>query len=181
MEISFFEWKENLYSEWRPLPFEYMLKEYDVGKLLDWHDEVRSFSHFPVKLSISKTLSIYMVNLDLLAVRITLIENTRFKKSFNIHQMHPMCNPLMCNIFLSNLCFAPCPLCATVKKILYSKMTKMNRNELNIVFTVIKLTSKAVFHHLYQNILPLFTINWPVFFKMGKKSLFFAKNFISIY
>ena len=29
--------------------------------------------------------------------------------------------------------------------------------------------SKAVFYHLYQNILPLFTINWPLFFKMNKK------------
>ena len=52
---------------------------------------------------------------------------------------------------------------------------------LNMVFKVTKLTSKAVFHHFYQNILPLFTINWPLFFKMGKKSLFFTKKFISIF
>ena len=61
-----------------------------------------------------------------------------------------MCDPLMCNIaplcniFLSNLCFAPCPLCATVKKNFNSKMTKMNGNGLNMVFKVIKLTSKAM-------------------------------------
>ena len=93
----------------------------------------------------------------------------------DIHRVHPMCNPLMCNIvpnvqhFLSNLCFAPCPLCATVKKNFNSKMIKMNGNGLNMVFKVIKLTSEAVFHHLYQNILPLFTLNWPLFFKIGEK------------
>ena len=81
----------------------------------------------------------------------------------------------MCSIFLSNLCFAPCPLCATVKKNFNSKMTKMNGNGLNMVFKVIKLTSKAVFHHLYQYILPLITINWPLFFKMGKKTYFLSK------
>ena len=57
----------------------------------------------------------------------------------------------------------------------------MNGSALNMVFKVIKLTSLAVFHHLYQNILPLFTINWPLFFKMGKKAHFFTKNFISIF
>ena len=82
----------------------------------------------------------------------------------------------MCNIFLSNLCFAPCPLCATVKKNFNSKMTKMNGNGLNMVFKVIKLTSKAVFHHLYQNILALFTINWPMFFKMGQKTPIFYQK-----
>ena len=93
-----------------------------------------------------------------------------------------MCNPSMCNIvpyvqhLLSNLCFPPCPLCAAVKKNFNSKMTKMNGNGLNMVFKVIKLTSKAVFHHLYQNILALFTINWPLFFKMGKKAYFLPKN-----
>ena len=46
--------------------------------------------------------------------------------------------------FLSNLCFAPCPLCATLKKIFNSKMTKMNENGLNMVFKMIKLTSKTV-------------------------------------
>ena len=63
-----------------------------------------------------------------------------FKRKFislharNIHQAHPMCDPRMCNIvpnvqhFLSNLCFAPCPFCATVKKNFNSKMTKMNGN-----------------------------------------------------
>ena len=85
----------------------------------------------------------------------------------------------MCNIFLRNLCFASCPQCATVRKNFNSKMTKMNGNGLNMVFKMIKLTSKAVFYHLYQNILPLFTINWPLFLKMDKKSLFFIKNFIS--
>ena len=48
-----------------------------------------------------------------------------------------------------------------------------------MVFKMIKLTSKAVFYHLYQNILPLFTMYWPLFLKMDKKSLFFIKNFIS--
>ena len=81
----------------------------------------------------------------------------------------------MCNIFLSNLCFAPCPLCATVKKKFNSKMTKMNENGLNMVFKVIKLTSKSVFHHLYQNILALFTINWPFFSKWAKKPIFYQK------
>ena len=54
-------------------------------------------------------------------------------------------------------------------------MTKMNEYGLNMVFKMIKLTSKAVFYHLYQNILPLFIINWPLLFKMGKKSLFLSK------
>ena len=104
-----------------------------------------------------------------------------------LHRVHPMCNPPMCNIvpnvqhFLRNLCFASCPQCATVRKNFNSKMTKMNGNGLNMVFKVIKLTSKAVFYHLYQNILPLFTIYWPLFLKMDKKSLFFIKNFISIF
>ena len=93
----------------------------------------------------------------------------------------PMCNPLMCNTFSGKLCFAPCPQCATLRKNFNSKMAKMNGNGLNMIFNMIKLTSKAVFYILYQNILPLFTINWPLFFKMGKKSLFFIKNFISIF
>ena len=83
---------------------------------------------------------------------------------------------LMCNIFLRNLCFAPCPQCATVRKNFNSKMTKMNGNGLNMVFKMIKLTSKAVFYHLYQNILPLFTINWPLFFKMDKKKPIFYQK-----
>ena len=82
----------------------------------------------------------------------------------------------MCNIFLRNLCFASCPQCATVKEKFNSKMTKMNGNGLNMVFKMIELISKAVFYHLYQNILPLFTINWPLYFKMDKKSLFLSKT-----
>ena len=91
----------------------------------------------------------------------------------------PQCATLspMCNIFLRNLCFASCPQCATVRKNFNSKRTKMNGNGLNMVFKMIKLTSKAVFYHLYQNILPLFTINWPLFFKMDTKSLFFDQKF----
>ena len=57
------------------------------------------------------------------------------------------------------------------------KMTKMNGNRLTMVFKMIELTSKAVFYHLYQNILPLFTINWPLFFKIDKKSLCFYQKF----
>ena len=95
----------------------------------------------------------------------------------------PQCATLspMCNFFLRNLCFAPCPRCATLRKNFKSKMTKMNRNGLNRVFKMIKLTFKAVVYILYKNILPLFPINWPLFFKMGKKGLFFIKNFISIF
>jgi len=48
----------------------------------------------------------------------------------------------------------------TLRKNFNSKMTKMNGNGFNVVFKMIKLTSKAVFYHLYQTILPLFTINW---------------------
>ena len=81
----------------------------------------------------------------------------------------------MCNIFLRNLCFASCPQCATVRKNFNSKMTKMNGNGLNMVFKMIKLTSKAVFYHLYQNILPLLTINWPFFSKWTKKTYFLSK------
>ena len=98
-----------------------------------------------------------------------------------IHRLHPICNTLMCNIvpnvhhFLSNFCFAPCPFCATVRKNFNSKMTKMNGNGLNMIFKIIKLTSKAVFYCLYQNFLPLFTINWPLFFKMDKKAYFLSK------
>ena len=77
--------------------------------------------------------------------------------------------------------FAPCPQCATAMKNFNSKMTKMNGNGLNVVFKMIKLTSKTISYHLYQNILPLFTKRWPMFFKMGKKGLFFIKNFISIF
>ena len=51
----------------------------------------------------------------------------------------------------------------------------MNENGLNVVFKMIKLTSKAVFYHLYQNILPLFTINWPLFLEMDKKAYFLSK------
>ena len=87
-------------------------------------------------------------------------KNTIYRK-IQLHRVHPMCN-----IFLKNLCFASCPQCATVRKNFNSKMTKMNRNELIMVFKMIKLTSKTVSHHLYQNILPLFTKNWPMFFKM---------------
>ena len=87
----------------------------------------------------------------------------------------------MCNTFLSNLWFASCPQCATLRKQFNSKMTKMNENGLNMVFKMIKLTSKTVFYYLYRKILPLFTINWLLFFKMGKKGLFFIKNFISIF
>ena len=47
-------------------------------------------------------------------------------------------------------------------------------------FKMIKLTSKALFYHLHQHILPLFTIKWPLFFKMDK-NLFFIKKFISIF
>ena len=54
-------------------------------------------------------------------------------------------------------------------------MTKMNGNGLNMVFKMIELISKAVFYHLYQNILPLFTINWPLFLKMDKKAYFLSK------
>ena len=50
-----------------------------------------------------------------------------------------------------------------------------------MVFKIIKLTSKAVFFHLYQNILSLFTIKWPLFFKIDKKAYVFIKNFISIF
>ena len=88
-----------------------------------------------------------------------------------------MCNPLMCNIFLSNLCFASCPLCATLRKNFNSKMTKINGNGLNMVFKMIELTSKTVFYYLYRKVLPLFTINWPLFFKMGEKSLSFYQKF----
>ena len=89
----------------------------------------------------------------------------------------PQCATLspMCNVFLRNLCFAPCPQCATVRKNFNSKMTKMNGNGLNMVFKMIKLTSKSVFYHWYKNILPLFTINWPLFFKMDKKTYFSSK------
>ena len=44
-----------------------------------------------------------------------------------------------------------------------------------------KIELSSCFYHLYQNMLPLFTINWPLFFKVGKKCLFFIKNFISIF
>ena len=83
----------------------------------------------------------------------------------------------MCNTFLSNLWFASCPQCATLRKNFNSKMTKMNENGLNMVFKMIKLTSKTVFYYLYRKILPLFTINWPLFFKMGKKYQFFYQKF----
>merc|ERR1712131_527790 len=77
-------------------------------------------------------------------------------------------------------CFASCPQCATVRTNFNSKMTKMNENGLNMVFKKIKLTSKALFCHLYQNILPLFTINWP-FFQNEQKKVFFIKSFSSIF
>ena len=70
---------------------------------------------------------------------------------FYLHWLYPICIPQILNIvpnvqhFLSNLCFATCPLCATLRKNFNSKMTKMNGNRLNIVFKMIKLTSKAVF------------------------------------
>ena len=54
-------------------------------------------------------------------------------------------------------------------------MTKMNENGLNMVFKMIKLTSKAVLYHLYQNIPPLFTINWPLFLKWTKNAYFLSK------
>ena len=104
-----------------------------------------------------------------------------------IHRVHPMCNPPMCNIvpnmqhFFEEFVFCPVfPMCNSQKNF-NSKMTKMNGNRLTMVFKMIELTSKAVFYHLYQNILPLFTINRPLFFKMDKKSLFFIKNFIPIF
>ena len=37
------------------------------------------------------------------------------------------------------------------------------------------LTSKAVFHHLYQNILAFFTVNCPLFSKWAKKPIFYQK------
>ena len=39
-----------------------------------------------------------------------------------------------------------CSLCATLRKNFDSKMTKMNKHELNMVHEIIKWTSKAVFH-----------------------------------
>ena len=38
------------------------------------------------------------------------------------------CATAMCNIFVSNLCFVPCLLCATLRKNFNSKMTKMGRD-----------------------------------------------------
>ena len=49
----------------------------------------------------------------------------------------------MCNIFLSNLCFAPCSLFAKFRTNFNAKMTKMNGNGLKVL-KMIKLNSKAV-------------------------------------
>ena len=46
---------------------------------------------------------------------------------------------------------------------------------------MIKLNCETVFYYLFRTILPLFIINWPLFFEMGKKSQFFIKKFISIF
>merc|ERR1711954_125276 len=98
-----------------------------------------------------------------------------------------MCNPPMCNIvpnvqhFFEQCVFCLVSQSATVRKNFNSKMTKMNGNGLNMVFKMIKLTSKAVFYHLYQNILPLFTINWPLFFKMDKKKAYFLSKISSLF
>ena len=45
-----------------------------------------------------------------------------------------------------------------------------------MVVKVIKFSSKMGFHHSYQNILALFTINWPMFFKMGQKTPIFYQK-----
>ena len=104
-------------------------------------------------------------------------KNTIFRNIL-LHRVHPMCDPPMCNI-VPNLqdFFEEFVFCLVSRNNFNSKMTKINRNELNMVFKMIKLTSKTVSHHLYQNILPLFTKRWPMFFKMGKKRPIFYQKF----
>ena len=92
-----------------------------------------------------------------------------------------------CATFFWEICVLPrvtrvvSLLCNTQEQFQLQNDKNERKHGLNIVFEMIKLSSKTVFYYLYRKILPLFTINWPLFFKMDVKSLLFIKNFISIF
>ena len=88
----------------------------------------------------------------------------------------------MCNILLRNLCLAPFAQCATVRKNLNTKMTKMVGNGFNMVFKMIKLTSEAVFHHsknatvIHHKLALVFSNEQKIYFLSKISSLFLQDN-----
>ena len=99
-----------------------------------------------------------------------------------INRSHPMCNLPMCSSvphvrhFFRNLCFASYLFFTTLKfirKNFNSEITKM------MFFKMKKLTSKALFYHLYHSI--VFHHKLTFVFQNWQKSLFLIKNFISMF